>query len=67
MATDEMLIILRQRLKSVQAQADIMRAEQDIAGSMRHVFNDGWMGASLVEAYFLADLIAKIEREGVTT
>lgn len=66
MRQDILLRALRSRLRSIEKQMAEMQAEQPTATDMRKLFNDGWIGASEVEAAFLFHLISKIEREGVT-
>ena len=65
MTTTDLLIILRQRLKSVTAQLDALKADQATVSDIRQLLNAGWIDAMGVEQAFLADLIGRLEREGV--
>lgn len=65
MTTPDLLIILRQRLASVTAQTGILTADQATASDIRQLLNAGWIDAMAVEQAFLADLIGRLEREGV--
>lgn len=54
--------LLRQRLRSVSSQLDMILNDSN-ASDERRLINSGWLEALSVEQAFLTDLIARLEQQ----